>query len=116
MLSLVPYCVIFFCIVPSQTQKVDSAFFSMTYIHSVLTLRNRTFSVSDTEDNFLLAITNSPEFKFSPLDVWRLRTELFIFIKRLSKIRVPLDIVDNGSFMYSDSDETKRDTRIPSSL
>ena len=87
----------------------------MKHIHSVLTLRNRTFSISNTEDNFLLAITNSPEFKFSPLDVWQLRTELFIFIKRLSKIWVPLDIVDNGSIMYSDSNETKTDTRIPSS-
>ena len=109
MLSLVPYCVIFFCIVPSQTQKVDSAFFSMKYIHSVLTLRNRTFSVTDTEKHFLLAITNSPEFKFSPLDVWQLRTELFIFIKRLSTIRAPSDIVDNESFIYSDYDVTTTD-------
>ena len=54
--------------------------------HAAILLHADRITHNDIRDNFLQRITHSPAYKFSPLDVCRLRTELFIFVSRLSKL------------------------------
>ena len=54
--------------------------------HAAILLHADCITHKDIRDNFLQHITHSLAYKFSPLDIYRLRTELFIFVSRLSKL------------------------------
>ena len=71
---------------PQQNNDVDNGVYVLQLIHSAVTIRKSVLTWSDIRDNFRSSITSSNAFKYSPLDIWRIRSELFIFAQRLAKM------------------------------
>lgn len=55
----------------------------LRYIFAFERDRARVLTITDVHDNFEQAITRSEPFQFSILDIWRLRSEMYIFLSRL---------------------------------
>lgn len=55
-------------------------------IHSIMLIDWTKTSIQDRDNNFKNSITESRQFQITPLDVWRIRSELFVFISSLTKM------------------------------
>ena len=72
--------------VPSQVNQSDNPLYILKYIHSFMCIQDLKFTDADISDNFSKRITKSVQFGFTPLDIWRIRSELYTFIGRLSTV------------------------------
>ena len=55
----------------------------LRYIFAFERDRTRVLTMKDVHDNFEQSITRSESFQFSILDIWRMRSEMYIFCDRL---------------------------------
>ena len=60
----------------------------MRYVHAICHLSNYSFGVMNKDDNFFVGISMSEPFKICVLDAMCMRTKMFLFILRLTVIRV----------------------------
>ena len=72
--------------VPSQVNQADNPLYILKYMHSCMLIKDLKFTDADISDNFSKCITKSVQFGFTPLDIWRIRSELYTFINRLSVV------------------------------
>lgn len=75
-----------FLAVPLSHNDEDNVIHGLKLIHSMMILDWTTSAKPDFTFSFRRLISDSEVFQFTPLDVWRIRTELFIFISSLTKM------------------------------
>ena len=72
--------------VPRDPCVQDNGVHTLKVLHSLLVLKKTRFTQDDLNDNFTTSITESDAFRMSPLDTWRMRTELFQLCGTLASI------------------------------
>ena len=107
---------------PNSVQKhhliQDVGVYVLKHIHSILVSGNIEFSEHDLEDNFATAITRSDQFKFTPLDIWRIRSEIYIFIRRVAVLYKSHRVIDNshGNMLNPPPGNHVNDVKVPTLL
>lgn len=74
----------------------DVGVYVLKHIHSILLLDSSIFLDHDSEDNYSAMLTRSGLFKFTPLDIWRMRSEMYIFIRRVAYLYKTHRVLDSA--------------------
>ena len=72
--------------VPQQPSPVDNGVYLVKFISSMLSFTEQDFIVSQSIEEKLYDLSTSDAFKFTPLDIWRMRSEIYLFIHRLTEM------------------------------
>ena len=98
--SEIPY---FISPVPQQPSSIDNGVYIVKYMASMLLTREHIFSRSLETEELLMYIITGDAFKFTPLDIWRMRSEIYLFIERLSQMYSHRQINSQASIEDSDA-------------
>ncbi|EJK75053.1 hypothetical protein THAOC_03236 [Thalassiosira oceanica] len=72
--------------VPHQIDSEDSALYVCRYAYNLLTMTGREFTEDDTKDNFARTVSESSQFNFSPIDISRMRVEVYTLLIKLEEL------------------------------
>ena len=69
---------------PNATVMADNGVYVLRFVHAIISLRDTVFTTNDLVESCHSALTTTDSFLFNPLDIWRIRSELFVFVQRLT--------------------------------